>query len=272
MGPLLSRTTAGIAARSSPGSVLTRALAKENESLNVVYEADLLVMSDQVLDALWQGPSHDETCPESERGLDQLQTTLGDISSALYATDSADHFSFTTYSMLVEAARFVFAPQTARLHVDSYFDSWHPHCPMLHPASFNIADASPPLLAAVILMGASFSSRKAATAARVCLDAAEEYIFGHQGFMQLIDPTYNGNTSTDAAPLQAAFIIALIQLWGNHGTSWRRIRQQRCPGIIRAARSMGLPSLRHREECHQRGIASGDESWEAFVETEESIR
>ncbi|KAM5343268.1 hypothetical protein ACJ41O_014234 [Fusarium nematophilum] len=76
--------------------------------------------------------------------------------------------------------------------------------------------------------------------------------------------------STDIAPLQAAFIIVLVQHWDNHSTSWRRIRQHRYPDIIRAARNMGLPSLRHRG-CY-RGLAATSESWEAFIKTEECIR
>ncbi|KAH7128847.1 hypothetical protein EDB81DRAFT_808415 [Dactylonectria macrodidyma] len=239
------------------------------QALHIICEADFLVVLDQILDAPWQGPAR-QTRPESSLG--QLQTTLSEISSALCAIDNMDRLSFTAYSLLIEAVGFVFAPQRARSFVESYFTSWHPHCPILHPTSFDLAHASPPLLAAVILMGASFSSRKAVTAARVCLDAAEEYIFGHQGFVQLIDPDRRGKSSTDLALLQAAFIIILVQLWGNHGASWRQIRQHRYPGIIQAARSMGLPSLRHKEVCHQPGIAVGGESWETFLETEESIR
>ncbi|EEU33783.1 uncharacterized protein NECHADRAFT_89153 [Fusarium vanettenii 77-13-4] len=208
---------------------------------------------------------------DSDSGLDQLQANLSSISSALCAT-SKGKFSFTAYSMLVEATEFVFAPQRARTYVESYFDNWHPHCPMLHPASFDLAHAFPPLSAAVILMGASFSSKKAAMAAQVCLDAAEEYIFGHQHFLQLVDPACGEQPFLDAAPLQAAFILVLLQHWNNHGTAWRQIRQYRYPDIVRAARNMGLPSLRHRGCLHgEASDAAGGESWGTFIRTEESI-
>ncbi|KAL2669784.1 hypothetical protein Neosp_015229 [[Neocosmospora] mangrovei] len=209
---------------------------------------------------------------DSDSGLDQLQANLSSICSALCAT-SKGQFSFTTYSMLFEATEFVFAPQRARTYVESYFDNWHPHCPMLHPASFDLAHAFPPLSAAVILMGASFSSKKAAMAAQVCLDAAEEYIFGHQHFLQLVDPAGGEQPFLDATPLQAAFILVLLQHWNNHGTAWRQIRQYRYPDIVRAARNMGLPSLRHRGCLHgEASDTAGDESWGTFIRTEESIR
>ncbi|UPL02958.1 hypothetical protein LCI18_013892 [Fusarium solani-melongenae] len=197
---------------------------------------------------------------------------LCSISSALCAT-SKGQLSFATYSMLVEATEFIFVPQRARTYVESYFDNWHPHCPMIHPASFDFAHAFPPLSAAVILMGASFSSKKAAIAAQICLDAAEEYIFGHQGFLHLVDPACGEKPLLDATPLQAAFIVVLLQHWNSHGTAWRQIRQYRYPDIIRAARNMGLPSLRHRGFLHgEASDAAVGESWGTFIKTEESIR
>ncbi|RSL80987.1 hypothetical protein CEP51_006164 [Fusarium floridanum] len=141
---------------------------------------------------------------------------------------------------------------------------------MLHPSIFDLSHTFPPLSAAVILMGASFSSRKAAMAARVCLDAAEEYIFGHQDFLQLVEPTCGEKPPLNVAPLQAAFILVLLQHWNNHSVSWRRIRQSRYPDIVRAARNMGLPSLRHQGSLH--GEASDVAGGESFIKTEESVR
>ncbi|KAL6364269.1 hypothetical protein LRP88_02188 [Fusarium phalaenopsidis] len=235
--------------------------------LELVCEVDFWV-ADR-LDNHREWLPHYGTNPDSS--LDQLQINLCSISSALCAT-SKGQLSFTAYSMLVEATDFIFAPQRARTYVESYFDNWHPHCPMLHPASFDFAHAFPPLSAAVILMGASFSSKKAAMAAQVCLDAAEEYIFGHQNFLQLVDPACGEKPLLDATPLQAAFILVLLQHWNNHGTAWRKIRQYRYPDIVRAARNMGLPSLRHRGCLHGEAsdVARG-ESWGAFIKTEESI-
>ncbi|KAJ4208878.1 hypothetical protein NW759_013641 [Fusarium solani] len=236
--------------------------------LDLVCEVDFWV-ADR-LDNPCEWLPHHRTNPD--RSLDQLQINLCSISSALCAT-SKGQLSFTSYSMLVEATEFIFAPHRARTYVESYFDNWHPHCPMLHPASFDFAHAFPPLSAAVILMGASFSSKKAAMAAQICLDAAEEYIFGHQDFLQLVDPACGEKPLLDATPLQAAFILVLLQHWNNHGTAWRKIRQYRYPDIVRAARNMGLPSLRHRGCLHgEASDVAGGESWGAFIKTEESIR
>lgn len=228
---------------------------------------------------LWAADRLDSPCERllyhgtnSNSSLAQLHINLRSISSALCAT-SKGQLSFTAYSMLVEATEFIFALQRARTYVESYFDNWHPHCPMLHPASFDFEHASPPLSAAVILMGASFSSKKAAMAAQICLDAAEEYIFGHQDFLQLVDPACGDKSPLDATPLQAAFIVVLLQHWNNHGTAWKQIRQHRYPDIVQAARNMDLPSLRHRG-CVQGEASDVDagESWGVFIKTEESIR
>ncbi|KAI8649630.1 hypothetical protein NCS55_01463400 [Fusarium keratoplasticum] len=244
------------------------ASTEELRDLDLVGEVDFWV-ADR-LDSPCEWLPHHGT--NSDSSLDQLQINLCSISSALCAT-SKGQLSFTAYSMLVEATEFIFAPQRARTFVKSYFDNWHPHCPMLHPASFDFAHAFPPLSAAVILMGASFSSEKAAMAAQICLDAAEEYIFGHQDFLQLVDPACGEKPLLDATPLQAAFIVVLLQHWNNHGTAWRQIRQHRYPDIIRAARNMGLPSLRHQGCLHGEAsdVAVG-ERWGTFIKTEESIR
>ncbi|RSM11624.1 hypothetical protein CEP52_002901 [Fusarium oligoseptatum] len=238
---------------------------EEIPDLDLVYEVAFWISCR--LDTPCERPPSHGINPDSSLG--QLQTNLRDISSALCAT-SKGQLSFTAYSMLVEATEFLFTPQRARSFVESYFDNWHPHCPMLHSSIFDLSHAFPPLSTAVILMGASFSSRKAAMAARVCLDAAEEYIFGHQDFLQLVEPTCGEKPPLNVAPLQAAFILVLLQHWNNHSVSWRRIRQSRYPDIVRAARNMGLPSLRHQGSLH--GEASDVAGGESFIKTEESVR
>ncbi|KAH7118306.1 hypothetical protein EDB81DRAFT_816553 [Dactylonectria macrodidyma] len=200
-----------------------------------------------------------------------LETTMSEITSALLAT-SMSKVSFTTYYTLLESAECIFSAEKASSFVDSYFDNWHPHCPILHQCSFDINSAHPPLLAALILMGAVFSSGKTTMAARICLDAMEEYIFGHADFIRLIDQSSEEKPgATDIAPLQASFIITIIQHWDTHSESRRRIRLHRFPDIVRAARNLGLTSLRH-SHCAVHDKLYDYQDSQAFVKTEESIR
>lgn len=116
-----------------------------------------------------------------------------------------------------------------------YFCHWYPHCPVLHQQSFDIASVSLPLLFAVCLTGAFYSSsQEIITTARRLLDLAEEYAFGSPAFIALLDKSSFGKQTFAAGfeALQAAFSVVIIQNWEGTITARRRIRGSRYVEII----------------------------------------
>lgn len=116
-----------------------------------------------------------------------------------------------------------------------YFCHWYPHCPVLHQQSFDIASVSLPLLFAVCLTGAFYSSsQEIITTARRLLDLAEEYAFGSPAFIALLDESSFGKQTFAAGfeALQAAFSVVIIQNWEGTITARRRIRGSRYVEII----------------------------------------
>ncbi|CRK15047.1 hypothetical protein BN1708_011316 [Verticillium longisporum] len=167
--------------------------------------------------------------------------------------------------------RVIFCKTRVQALVQSYFTSWHPHCPILRKPSFDAVSVFPPLLAAVMMVGATYYSEETAEAADNCLEAVEHYVFEHEAFRRLLDPAEAEAVSTDIAPLQAAFIIAILLHWNNYSASRRRVRLHRYADLVAAARNLGLPSHRHSDGA-QAGMPTSEREWDIFFRAEEAIR
>ncbi|KPM44931.1 hypothetical protein AK830_g1596 [Neonectria ditissima] len=200
----------------------------------------------------------------------QLQARLAEISSELLSSSRNVPLTEKPRS-LSDSVHSIFVVDKVPSFIQSYFDNWHRHCPMLHQPLFEPSSTPSPLLSAVILIGAIYLSQESAAAARDCLSTAEDYIFEHEAFQRLVYPQSQQDTVEDIAPLQAAFLMAILQHWDNHEGSRRRIRLQRYSDLVSAARHLGLPSLRHSVD-HEIGLPSSEQDWKLFVKTEEGIR
>ncbi|SPO04630.1 uncharacterized protein DNG_07315 [Cephalotrichum gorgonifer] len=213
-------------------------------------------------------PAEGYQCLGSES---RLATALKDITSGLLSASASGSW-FTAHPLTAYSAETLFTTDKAPSLIDSYFDNWHTHCPILHRPSFDMESVSPSLLAAMILMGAVYSQPHLAMAARTCLDAAEEYIFGHPDYTRLSDPVSRKKAGlVDMSPLQAAYTIAVLQQWDTHEESRRRIRLSRFPSIVRVARNLGLTGLRYSHSPVSDADCD-DQDCRAAVRTEESIR
>ncbi|KAF5013193.1 hypothetical protein FDECE_772 [Fusarium decemcellulare] len=211
--------------------------------------------------------------PHLENNDDVLEAKLREIASALSSTN-CDDISFGAHQNRMDSIDLLFQREKIGTFVSSYFTNWHHNCPLLHRPSFDISSISPPLLTAVALMGAIYASKNSAAAARICLNAAETYIFGHSQFQELTQ----GSTQQPSehafdriAPIQAALIISVLQHWENHSDSRHRIRLHRFPAVVQAARSLRLTTLRHSPEATV-NVPQTSERWARFIKKEEGIR
>ncbi|KAH7015484.1 hypothetical protein EDB80DRAFT_708043 [Ilyonectria destructans] len=201
----------------------------------------------------------------------QVELRMTEIISAL-RSNSSDENSTEHVATVSKSAELIFAVDKVDEFVQLYFENWHRHCPMLHRPSFNLLTAFTPLITAVILVGAIYSSTESAEAARVCLNAAENYIFRHEAFRRLLDPPSRTTTILSIEPLQAGFIISIPQHWDHHRDSRHRVRLHRYVDLISASRHLGLPKLRHDNTNFDRGFPSDDSDHRVFIKDEEGIR
>ncbi|KAK2616783.1 hypothetical protein QQS21_000160 [Conoideocrella luteorostrata] len=193
----------------------------------------------------------------------ELKPKIREIGEGLRARLSTG----TSIETISSSIELIFADSNVYQLVTAYFDNWHCHNPMLHRPSFKPSSTFAPLLSAVMLVGAIYSTDEHARAARNCFDAAEEYVFTHESFRELYDP----HSGSGVQPLQAAYIICILRQWDSHRGSRRRVRLQLYPSIVSAARSLGLTKLRHMASKKSDHAPSYDD-WKEFIKTEEKIR
>ncbi len=139
----------------------------------------------------------------------ELVSQLSSVSSSLSHQNSQSGSSFSN-----ERAGEFFPLGNIKEFIGAYFDYWDCHCPILHRPSFEPEIASLPLLLAIVLTGAAYSSpRDTAAIAREFLDVAEEYIFEHEAFRNIVQKGHflaASETKLDIQPLQAALIMAIL--------------------------------------------------------------
>ncbi|KAJ5969068.1 hypothetical protein N7501_005316 [Penicillium viridicatum] len=150
---------------------------------------------------------------------------------------------------------FLLTTARIRTYIALYFKYWHPSCPML-PISFDPEKVPPPLLAAVVFMGAMYSSdqREVYIAKRV-LDFAELFIFTSDVFSaeSEIGATFSGsrcfgekNSDWDwFMKFQAGVIITIVQYWAGNRLSRDRVMENRFGEVVKVARRIELSKVRH---------------------------
>lgn len=239
--------------------------AAENESLNSFLTSNTQPRT------VWECTAQEGPSRQSHYKDCHVELRMTEIISALRSNSSNEN-STEHVAAVPKSAELIFAVDKVDEFVQSYFENWHRHCPVLHRPSFNLLTAFTPLITAVILVGAIYSSTESAEAARVCLNAAENYIFRHEAFRRLLDPPSRTTSILSIEPLQAGFIISIPQHWDHHRDSRHRVRLHRYVDLISASRHLGLPKLRHDNTNFDRGFPSDDSDHRAFIKDEEGIR
>lgn len=126
----------------------------------------------------------------------------------------ADHAERDPNNNLAECLDLI-SPSNIAKFVNLYFHQWNRHSPVIHRATFDPGKASLPLLFAIIVTGALFSSEDEVAKARRLLNLAEEYAFRNKTFVALLqarrpEGSYEEYASREA--IQAAFSVAQVQL------------------------------------------------------------
>jgi hypothetical protein len=172
-----------------------------------------------------------------------------------------------------DAFRSLFTSDNVVAFCALYFACWSPHCPILHRPTFDLAKVHPPLLLAVFLIGEAYSAGHDASLAQAYYDIAEDYAFTHPKFQELLDDDLYPSSTASASlePLQAAYLIVLVQMCSNNLLSRRRVRSSRYNDVIRVARGMQLfDSKNEYLDTGQRDHVDFD--WHGFVRQESKIR
>ncbi|OGM49802.1 hypothetical protein ABOM_001512 [Aspergillus bombycis] len=144
--------------------------------------------------------------------------------------------------VMEEAGRF-FSPSNVTLFVNAFFEHSYKSTRFIHKASFNVHTISSQLLLAIVLMGATCISPQDATTAAVYSNVAEHLIFDGHGFGRVLNTDNPSLTELDMEILQAAMLILVIQGWKDDITIKRRIRTQRFPALVCAARALRLTQV-----------------------------
>jgi Fungal specific transcription factor domain len=137
-----------------------------------------------------------------------------------------------------ECLRF-FCPLNIRKFVALYWISWYPHWPVIHKPTF-VASAAPcTLLAAMVLIGASYSPDIAdRDKVRIWFNAVEEMVFSDEYVCDDPEMITGSQTQLTTIPrrrlqaLQAAHAICLCQAYEGDEASKRRARHHRCNAVV----------------------------------------
>lgn len=149
------------------------------------------------------------------------------------------NISFMWSAVVEEACLRFFCPLNLRKFIDLYWISWYPHWPVIHKPTFIASEAPCTLVAAMILIGASYSPNIAdRDNSRVWLNAVEEIVFSDEYFCDdpdMITTAYDRCAIISRRrlqALQAAHAICLCQTFEGDEASKRRARHHRFNAVV----------------------------------------
>jgi hypothetical protein len=134
-----------------------------------------------------------------------------------------------------------FSPPNLRRFIDIYWDDWHPHCPIIHRPSFDIAKVPAALITTMALMGAALSPHATdLEMAREWFQPADEIAFHDcqdyrkNGLSEAELSEEESWVSRESKPyaLQAAFLICCLQNWEGDARAKTRIRRRRYIDLV----------------------------------------
>ncbi|KAJ5247953.1 hypothetical protein N7497_008024 [Penicillium chrysogenum] len=163
----------------------------------------------------------------------------------------------------------LFSAANIRLFERLYVQNHHRHCPIIHIPTFQAESATLPLLLATFLGGSLHSHpRDTCSLAVDCIDIAEAYMFSLPVFNTEIKHTAasESQSSENYDVLKAVVLLLQVQIGRNDPDIRRRVRYQRLPRLVHAARSISLFSSRH-----DRGSTTS-EGWIWDAQSESRLR
>lgn len=144
-----------------------------------------------------------------------------------------------------------FSPPNICRFLDSFWASWYPNCPIIHKPTFRTADASPSLVAAMVIVGSCLSPNQQNNEnSKVWFDSVEEMVFDDDALQEDARDVYPDRDASCPSKtfeaLQAAYFVCLFQNWEGSDTSKRRIRRCRYSTIV-AVSSTNASYISHTE-------------------------
>ncbi|KLJ10657.1 hypothetical protein EMPG_13964 [Blastomyces silverae] len=152
--------------------------------------------------------------------------------------------------------RFLLMTQRIQKFVALYFQNWQNNCPMIHQPTFDPETTAPTLLAAVVLMGATYSENASERlAAKKMFDLIEMFIFSAEVYSHEFEIAQSYKAAHDQVDIktdwrsfenfQAGYLMFLIQYWGGSRAARNRVIEVRFGEVVRVARQMQLTKCRH---------------------------
>lgn len=173
----------------------------------------------------------------------------------------------------VVRAREFFQEENILNSIVGYFEhTVRPRSRIVLKSAFNLDSISPPLLLAMILMGASCGISEDMKSKVVdYVEIAEYAVFENQCLHDLVHGARrveSGLLSSQSVEIiQAAILVILLQISSPNATARRRIRIQRYLALVSAARATGLTKVRNR--WHDSNTPM---SYQQFIRNEICIR
>lgn len=141
--------------------------------------------------------------------------------------------SFTTGPVTMASVASFFSPEHVIHSLNTFWDRWYPHCPILHRPTFRAEECSPLLLANMVLMGGCTSSSQADRQIAISLlDVAENIVFSQPIFSTAATrlgmargQNNSENLAADISILQATYLICIMQKWEGNDESKVRIQR-----------------------------------------------
>lgn len=167
-----------------------------------------------------------------------------------------------TTSHEIRYCEFFSDPQLSN-YLDLYWSMWHPNWPVLHRPTFDAETVPPSLVAAMVLVGACYSSdRQVRSNAYSWFDAVEILAFRDLQ-LNTIDNASHGRIQS----IQAAFLVCVYQSWNGQAAAGPRMRCQRFGSIVSTVRCLDIDSA-------DQMISPSFETfnWKVFIRREEKIR
>ncbi|QSS50895.1 C2H2 finger domain-containing protein [Histoplasma capsulatum var. duboisii H88] len=165
-------------------------------------------------------------------------------------------FDDMTSMGIAQELRSLLMTQRIQKFIALYFDHWQCNCPMIHQPTFNPETTASPLLAAMVLMGATYSENATEKlTAKKMFDLIEAYVFSTDVYSQDFDIAQSYKTTQCQVDMktdwrsfenfQAGYLMFLVQYWGGTRTAMNRMVEVRLGEIVKVARQMRLTKCRH---------------------------
>ncbi|OJD18456.1 hypothetical protein AJ78_01512 [Emergomyces pasteurianus Ep9510] len=196
------------------------------------------------------------TLPSREPYFEQESPYSTNLIQSILSKSWALGLDETTSIGIAQELRFLLTTQRIQKFVSLYFQNWQNNCPMIHRPTFDPETTASSLLAAVVLMGATYSENASERlTAKKMLDLVEAFIFSADVYSQDFEIAQSYKTThaqidikTDWRSFenfQAGYLIFLVQYWVGTKVAKNRMIEVRLGEVIKVARQMQLTKCRH---------------------------